>query len=333
MGMGPIGIRVTRYLSERSDIEIVRAVDVDPAIVGKDVGVLAGLSPLGVTVTSNLDEALGGGRADAVLLTTSSNLEKVYHQLEEILPFRVAVVSSCEELSYPWLTNPEIATRIDTLAKEHGVSVLSTGVNPGFMMDFLPVALSGICRTVHKVTVERIQDASFRRIPFQKKIGAGLTREEFAAAVQKGTLRHVGLTESIHMIASRLGWKLDKTEDIISPIIAEKQVKVESMTIEPGNALGVQQLGIGMVRGCEAIRLVFRAAIGETECRDRIIIDGSPSIDSCVKGGVNGDVATCAILINALPVVLTARPGLRTMADIEPIPCSSGPVEFRTDQG
>lgn len=124
------------------------------------------------------------------------------------------------------------------------------------------------------------------------------------------------------MIASRLGWNLDKTEDIISPVLAETRVKVDSMTIDPGNVLGVQQLGIGTVGGREAIRLVFRAAIGEKECRDRIIIDGSPSIDSCVKGGVNGDTATGAILVNALPVVLAARPGLRTMADIEPISCS-----------
>ena len=321
MGLGPIGNKVTQYLSERPKIEIIAAIDADPAKVGQDVGLLGGLSPVGVKVTSDMDRALSSGDADVVVLTTTSRLDKVYQQLMEILPYRVSVVSSCEELSYPWLTMPEIAAHIDALARKYEVAVLSTGVNPGFMMDFLPVAMSGICRSIRKVTVERIQDATFRRIPFQEKIGAGLTLDEFDARIEKGILRHVGLTESMHMIASRLGWKLDKTEDIISPIVAETQVKVNGVTIESGNARGVQQLGLGTVGGEEVVRLVFRAAIGEPGSRDRVIIDGSPSIDTCIEGGVNGDVATCAILVNAIPVVAFARHGLRTMVDIEPISC------------
>jgi len=321
MGLGPIGNKVTQYLSERPKIEIIAAIDADPAKVGQDVGLLGGLSPVGVKVTSDMDRALSSGDADVVVLTTTSRLDKVYQQLMEILPYRVSVVSSCEELSYPWLTMPEIAAHIDALARKYEVAVLSTGVNPGFMMDFLPVAMSGICRSIRKVTVERIQDATFRRIPFQEKIGAGLTLDEFDARIEKGILRHVGLTESMHMIASRLGWKLDKTEDIISPIVAETQLKADGMTIESGNARGVQQLGLGTVAGEEVIRMVFRAAIGEPGSRDRVIIDGSPSIDTCIEGGVNGDVATCAILVNAIPVVAFARHGLRTMVDIEPISC------------
>jgi len=321
MGLGPIGNKVTQYLSERPKIEIIGAIDADPAKVGQDVGVLGDISPIGVKVTSDMDEVLSSGDADVVVLTTTSRLDEVYQQLMKILPYRVSVVSSCEELSYPWLTMPEIAAHIDALARKYEVAVLSTGVNPGFMMDFLPVAMSGICRSIRKVTAERIQDATFRRIPFQEKIGAGLTLDEFDARIEKGILRHVGLTESMHMIASRLGWKLDKIEDIISPIIAETQVKVDNMTIESGNARGVQQLGLGTIAGEEVIRMVFRAAIGEPGSRDRVIIDGSPSIDTCISGGVNGDVATCAILVNAIPVVAVARHGLRTMVDIEPISC------------
>jgi 4-hydroxy-tetrahydrodipicolinate reductase len=321
MGLGPIGRKVTQYLTERSNIEIRGAIDADPAIAGQDVGALAGTPPLGVKVTADMERVLGGGNADVVVLTTTSRLDKIYEQLQQILPYGVHCVSSCEELSYPWATQPEISAGIDALAKKHGVAVLSTGVNPGFMMDFLPIAMSGICRNIRKVTVERIQDASARRIPFQQKIGAGLTLNEFHDRVKGGVLRHVGLTESMHMIASRLHWKLDRTEDLITPIIAETEVRVNRMTIAPGNARGVQQLGLGMADGKEVIRLVFRAAIGEAGSRDRIIIDGSPKIDTCVDGGVNGDVATCAILVNAVPAVLTARHGLRTMADIEPISC------------
>ena len=321
MGLGPIGNKATLYLAERENLQIVGAVDADPAKVGKDVGVLAGLAPLGVAVKPDIAQALEGQSADVVLLTTSSALTRIADQLKQVLPFGVHVVSSCEELSYPWQTNPALAGEIDELAKKHGVSVLATGVNPGFLMDFLPIAMTGVCKSVRQVTVERIQDATFRRIPFQKKIGAGLTQAEFQAKVEQGVLRHVGLTESVQMIASRLGWRLDSTSDEITPVVAETDVPLGDGVIEAGKVLGVRQIGRGIVNGREAITLFFRAAIGEPESRDRIIIDGEPSIDSCIKGGVNGDVATCAILVNAIPAVMKARPGLRTMADIEPLAC------------
>jgi 2,4-diaminopentanoate dehydrogenase len=321
MGLGPIGNKVTQFLAERANIQIVGAIDTDPAKAGQDIGTLAGLSPLGVKVTADMNQVLGKGEVDVVMLTTTSSLVKTYDQLVQLLPYGVNVVSSCEELSYPWLADTELSTKIDQLAKANNVAVLGTGVNPGFLMDFLPVVMTGVCRNVRKVLVERIQDATFRRVPFQKKIGAGLTVQGFHDKVKEGTLRHVGLTESIQMIASKLGWKLDHTEDIISPIIAERQIKTESMVIEAGNVLGVQQIGRGIVAGEELITLVFRAAIAEPEVRDRIVIEGTPSIDSSIKGGVNGDVATCAILVNAIPAIVNARPGLRTMVDIEPPHC------------
>ena len=321
MGLGPIGNKATLYLAERENLQIVGAVDADPAKVGQDIGVLAGLAPLGVVVKPDIAQALAGKAADVVLLTTSSALTRIADQLKQVLPFGVHVVSSCEELSYPWRTNPALAGEIDELAKKHSVSVLSTGVNPGFLMDFLPIAITGVCKSVRQVTVERIQDATFRRIPFQKKIGAGLTQAEFQAKVEQGVLRHVGLTESVQMIASRLGWRLDSTSDEIAPVVAAKDVPLGDGVIEAGKVLGVRQIGRGIVNGREAITLFFRAAIGEPESRDRIVIDGEPSIDTCIKGGVNGDVATCAILVNAIPAVMKARPGLRTMADIEPLAC------------
>jgi 2,4-diaminopentanoate dehydrogenase len=321
MGLGPIGNKVTQFLAERANIQIVGAIDTDPAKAGQDIGTLAGLSPLGVKVTADMNQVLGKGEVDVVMLTTTSSLVKTYDQLVQLLPYGVNVVSSCEELSYPWLADTELSTKIDQLAKANNVAVLGTGVNPGFLMDFLPVVMTGVCRNVRKVLVERIQDATLRRVPFQKKIGAGLTVQGFHDKVKEGTLRHVGLTESIQMIASKLGWKLDHTEDIISPIIAERQIKTESMVIEAGNVLGVQQIGRGIVAGEELITLVFRAAIAEPEVRDRIVIEGTPSIDSSIKGGVNGDVATCAILVNAIPAIVNARPGLRTMVDIEPPHC------------
>ena len=319
-GLGPIGCKVSQYLNERGHFEIVGAIDSDPKKVGVDLGNLAELNaPLGLSVTADSRDLLERVDADVVILTTASDLEKIRPQIVEIISCGKNVVSTCEELMYPWVTNPEVAREIDESAKEHRVSVLSTGVNPGFLMDFLPLVMTSICREVKKVTVERIQDAQFRRLPFQEKIGAGLSGQEFERRVREGSLRHVGLTESMHLMATRLGWTLDRTEDVVDPVLADKPVVTENRTIEPGKALGVNQIGRGYVNSREVITLIFRASIGELEPRDRIVIQGSPDIDMAITKGVNGDTATCAIVVNAIPVVIQAEPGLRTMADISPI--------------
>ena len=323
-GLGPIGKKITQYLLERDSVQIVGAIDSDPMKLGLDIGELAG-SPVayGVCVTDSPKTLLSKVDADIVVLTTTSSLENIKSQIIEIISFGINIVSTCEELSHPWLTNPEIANEIDVAAKMSDVSVLATGINPGFLMDFLPLAMTGICRNVKKVTVKRIQNAQFRRIPFQKKIGAGLTVEQFNDKVKEGTLRHVGLTESIHMIGHKIGWKLDKTEDIINPVIATDKVTTADLTIEPGKVTGVNQIGCGYVKSKEVITLVFKATIGEPDPHDRIIIEGTPDIDMTIKDGINGDIATCAITTNAIPTVIKAPAGLRTMSNIETISYSS----------
>jgi hypothetical protein len=319
-GLGPIGCKVSQYLNERAHFEIVGAIDSDPKKVGTDLGHLSELkAPVGLHVTANSRDLLERVDADVVVLTTTSDLEKIRPQIMEIISCGKNIVSTCEELMYPWVTNPEVAREIDTAARENKVSVLSTGVNPGFLMDFLPLVMTSICRDVKTVTVERIQDAQFRRLPFQEKIGAGLSVTEFESRVRQGSLRHVGLTESMHLIASRLGWILDRTEDLVDPVLAEKTVVSENRTIEAGKALGVNQIGRAYIDSKEVITLVFRAAIGEPDPRDRIVIQGNPDIDMAISKGVNGDTATCAIIVNAIPIVIEAQPGLRTMADISPI--------------
>ncbi|MCE5241739.1 MAG: dihydrodipicolinate reductase [Syntrophobacteraceae bacterium] len=320
-GIGPIGMRMVDHLAERSIFEIVGAVDTDPAKIGKELGQLSGLAgSLGVKVSGNAAELMQRTQADVVVLTTNSSLERIKPQILEIVASGKNVVSSCEELVYPWLTQPGISAEIDEAARKNDVSVLATGVNPGFLMDFLPLALTGVCRRVNRVRVERIQNAEYRRLPFQKKIGAGLTLEEFEARRKEGILRHVGLTESIHMIAAGLGWRLDRVEEVLSPIVAERRLVTPDLTLEPGLAAGVRQVGRGVKNGEEVITLDFIAAVGQPDPREHIVIEGVPAIDMGIKGGVNGDVATCAILTNAIPVVRGAAPGLRTMADVRVVP-------------
>jgi len=196
---------------------------------------------------------------------------------------------------------------------------VGTGVNPGYLMDFLPAVLTGVCQKVDQVKVLRVQDATARRVPFQQKIGAGLTLPQFHEKVADGTLRHVGLTESVHMIAHHLGWKLEKVTEDLSPIIAEKDISGGHVPITRGLASGVTQVARGFMDKREVITLQFRAAVGEPESFDRVEIKGVPDLVSTIAGGVNGDVATCAIAINAVRSIINSSPGLRTMVDMHPI--------------
>ncbi len=318
IGLGPLGQKIPKYIADRQGVQLVGAVDVNPAIQGLDLGTHCGLDPMNMTIKPSLGECLKEVKADAVILTTVSTMEKITPQVEEIVGYGLPIVSTCEELIYPWETSPTLAARIDAAAKEKNVAVLGTGVNPGFLMDALPAFLTAVCQQVESVRVSRVQNAAFRRIPFQKKIGAGLNLEEFESLKKTGTLRHVGLTESVQLIAGCMGWKLTKTEDIITPVIAEKEIKTDAMVIPAGFAAGVQQIGKGWVGDDEKITLHFRAAVGEPESFDRVEIQGEPNISSTIKDGVNGDVATCAIVLNALKQILRVQPGLRTMADIPP---------------
>ena len=319
IGIGPLGQKVLRYAVERGCFNIVGAVDPDPEKAGKDIGQLCGIEPLGITIRDNLADAIKGQSVDVVLVTTVSSLVALESQVVQLANAKLNIVSTCEELFFPWKTNPEVAGRSDDICRRNGVACVGTGVNPGYLMDLLPTVLTGLCQDVRKVEVWRIQDASVRRIPFQQKIGAGLTLEEFEAKKKAGTLRHVGLPESVDFIADRLGWKLDKSTESLEPVVAESQIDSGYEPISKGMACGVHQVGRDFVGDREVITLNFRAAVGEPESYDQVHIDGKPGIQSRISGGVNGDIATCAITLNAVRSILQASPGLKTMGQIPPI--------------
>jgi len=319
VGIGPIGMKMVKYAVERGYFNIAGAVDPDPDKAGKELGELCGINPLGITVSSNLDDAIRGKSPEVAIVTTVSSVVAFESQIVELAKAKLHIVSTCEELFYPWNTQPEVSSRIDEICRENGVVCLGTGVNPGYLMDFLPTVLTAPCRNVKKVEVWRVQDASVRRIPFQQKIGAGLSLEEFEVKKKEGTLRHVGLPESVAFIANRLGWKLERNIETLEPVIAGKDINTGYKPISKGMACGVHQVGRGFVGDKEVITLNFKAAVGEPESYEQVHIDGEPAIQSKIAGGVNGDIATCAITLNAVRSVLEASPGLKTMGDIPPV--------------
>jgi len=319
-GLGPIGAAVARQIASRKGFQIVGAVDIDRAKIGLDLGEVIGLDKkMRVRVTNDALGAIKSGKPDVAVLCTSSSLKAVMPQIEAVLKKKVAIVSTTEELSYPVGKNRALAKKIDALAKKAKVAVVGTGVNPGFAMDALPITLTGICERVDSIRVDRIQDARSRRLPFQQKIGSGLNTGQFAQKVKDGSVRHVGLAESVTMIADSMGWKLDKVTDEIHPKIADKAVESELIAVDPGYVCGIIQDGIGYVKGKPVITLHMEAYLGAPESYDAVTIEGNPRVTSKVIGGLHGDVATASITVNSIPKILRVSPGLRTMADM-PIP-------------
>ncbi len=320
VGLGPIGAAVVRQVASRRGLKIVGAVDIDPAKAGRDLGDVAGVGrALRVKVSADLKKAIKAARPDVVVHCTSSALKKVLPQIEEILSLKVPIVSTTEELAYPTRANLKYARAIHALARKKKVAVLGTGVNPGFVMDALPIMLSGVCERVEKIHIDRIQDARIRRLPFQQKIGAGLTREQFQAKVDDASVRHVGLTESISMIADAMNWKLDRITDDIQPKIATEVVTSEFLAVDPGFVCGIVQDGVGYRDGQPVITLHMEAYLGAPESYDAVEITGSPAIRAKLAGGVHGDIATASIVVNSLPRIIAVAPGLHTMRDM-PLP-------------
>ena len=320
VGLGPIGAAVARQLAVRKGFRIVAAVDIDRNKVGRDVGVITEMGrPFRVKIGNNVRKAAKAAKPDVAVLCTASSLNSVMPQVEELLKLRLPIVSTTEELAYPTPRNRRLAKRIDELARKAKVAVLGTGVNPGFTMDALPIALSSVCERVDRIEVRRVQDARTRRLPFQQKIGAGLTREQFEQQLVAGTVRHVGFTESIQMIADAMGWTLTRITDVARPWMAEEEVQSELLAVDPGYVAGISQEGIGYVGDEIKIHLQLDAYLGAPESFDSVLIDGSPRIYSKVQGGIHGDIATASMTVNSIPHVITAAPGLRTMRDL-PLP-------------
>jgi hypothetical protein len=325
-GLGPIGAAVVRQVATRKGFRIVGAVDIDPAKAGRDLGDICGVGrSLKVKISDDAKKAIKASKPDVAVLCTNSSLKRVLPQIEAVLKLGVPIVSTTEELAYPTKANMKYAREIHALAKKHKVAVLGTGVNPGFVMDALPITLTGVCERIEAIRVDRIQDARIRRLPFQQKIGAGLTREQFQKKVDDASVRHVGLTESVSMIADAVGWKLDKITDEIQPKIASAAVSSEFLAVDPGYVCGIVQDGIGYRDGVPVITLHMEAYLGAPESFDAVEITGSPALKMKLAGGVHGDIATASITVNSIPKILDVPAGLHTMRDM-PIPSFFGGV-------
>lgn len=319
-GLGSIGSQAAKIALSRPNLAIAGVVDTDSAKVGEDLGTLLKLSKkVGITVVDRLDKITSRVKADVVVHTTVSSLKTVNHEILEICSAKMHCVSSTEELFFPYLQDSEDSAHLDKIAKEHGVTILGTGVNPGFVMDVLPLLLTGVCQKVERIKVERVVDVSTRRLPLQKKIGVGLAIEEFRQETDKKKIGHVGLPQSLAFLVQNLGWKLDEIKEKIDPAMATRNLSTKYFSIGKGKNAGIKQTASGIKDGQERITLNLEMYVGAKDPHDLILIEGIPDLNVRIDGGIPGDIATAAILLNSVPVVIKMKPGLITMEDVVPL--------------
>lgn len=326
-GLGPIGVEALKLAAAQPWLEIVGAVDHDPAKAGRALTEITGLAQLdGLRVSRDLEELFRETPPELILHTASSSAAKTLAQMRPALEFGVSVASTCEELIFPALKAPHLVKEYDGLCRHTGARVVATGVNPGFVMDVLPIGVTAVSRTVEKIEVTRVVDAATRRQPLQAKIGSGQAPAEFREKLLDGRAGHAGLRESLALVAHAMGWTLDTVSEVGEPVIAEREIRTQFFTVRPGQVCGIHQRAVGRRGGADKIVLDLRMYLGAPSPHDRIVVTGRPPLDVVVQGGVAGDDATIAALINVVPRLLAAAPGLHLATDLA-LPRWSGGLE------
>lgn len=316
IGLGPIGRDLLNVALSRPNLKLTGVVDIDPQLVGRDVGELLGRGKLGIPVCASLPEALSHKRPLIATHTTRSRIPEVMDTLLELVEQGINTISSTEELLFPFPRYPEESSQLDRAARKSKCTILGTGVNPGFVMDTLPAVLSSVCRSIRSLQIERVVDASRRREPLQRKVGAGLSPESFRALAGQGKLGHVGLRESLYLIAKALGLKLDDVQETLEPVVARSEVQTEFLRVLPGQVSGISHRCRGVADSRINISLNLQMYVGAANPHDRIVIEGEPPVECVLPNGIFGDTATAAILVNLIPRVIEAVPGLKTMLEV-----------------
>ena len=315
-GIDPIGAEVVRLVAERPDVESVAAID--SAKAGRDLGEAAALGrKLGITIAFDPQTVLTEVEADIVLHASEVSLADAYPQILQALMAGKNVISSCPELTFPWVRYPDLARRLDQQARNTGVAVLGTGIYPGFISDTLPLLLAAACRQVKGVRVIRVADIAPQGLALRHKAGIGLSPEGFRRAASNGGVGLMGLRESLDMLADTLGWSLDDRKETLETVIAGHRVVTDYYLVERGYVLGLRQTASGFMGDREVVRLEMEISLGAENPRDEIVIEGTPPLRLAIPGGLPGELAAAAIMVNCAPaVVRSGASGLLSMRDM-----------------
>lgn len=323
-GLGAMGGGIARLLDTKIGVESVATIDADPNKQGKTMAELLGVKSQAV-IGDDPAQALRAS-ADVVIIATGSFTKEVYPQLVQAIQAKKNVICIAEEMAFPRQQEPKLGEKIHKLALENNVTVLGTGINPGFVLDLLIVAMTGVCFDIKEIKASRINDLSPFGPTVMKTQGVGATPEEFAAGVEAGNIvGHVGFPESMAMIAAALGWKLDEVRQTKEPIIAKKYRETPHVKVEPGMVAGCRHIAYGIKDGNTVITLVHPQQVRpENEgvgTGDFIEINGEPNIKLAIQPEIPGGIGTIALAVNSIPNVINSTPGLKNMTEL-PVPAA-----------
>jgi len=323
-GLGAMGSGIAKNLATKEGIEIVGAVDRNEQLVGKDLGNFLGIEEMGIEISNDIDRVIEESYPDLAVIATHSFVDVVFEHIMKCIEKKINVVTIAEEMAYPFDSNPEEAEIIDKTARKHGVTVLGTGVNPGFVLDQLILNMTGACLKVNKIKAQRVNDLS----PFGKTVmetqGVGSTVEQFNKGIEEGTIvGHIGFQQSIKMIADYMGWPIDRIEEEREPIVSKTKRETSVVKVEPGMVAGCRHIGRGYCGDELLIELIhpqqIHPQVEDVDTGDYIWITGDPDISLSIKPEIPGGKGTMALASNMIPIVQDWDPGLYTMADL-PIP-------------
>jgi hypothetical protein len=312
-GLGDVGRAIARAALASADLRIVAVID--PAFAGRKLDDLIG-TPTGLAVEADGARAFRAARGGVLLQATSSRFADALPQIEQAVKGGLSVVSTCEELSYPWLSHEEEADALDALCEKNDVAVLGAGVNPGLALDRLPALLSQGTGEVRRLEARRVVDLSSRRPALLRKFGVGLTESQFQRAVEADEIGHVGLVQSATLAALGSGLDLDELEEEVEPILATRDV-AGPVPVAKGCALGIRHVARGWQDGREVIRVELVLAVGAEDPRDEVIIDADPPLRLIVPGGFPGETSTAWSVVHAAAAVPMLQ-GLVTVLDLPP---------------
>ena len=316
-GLGDIGKQVVALLARRPDVDIVAALDTNPRNVGRDLGAVVGLGRgLGVLVSYDPELVATRTEADVVLHATSPYLSMALPQLLPLLASGKSIVSACDELVYPWVSHPEMAARLDAVAKECGASVVALGTGPGFVTDSLPLFLASACSGLEALSATRVVDLADEPPAVQAAAGLGMTVDAFCKAADEGTVGFPALLDSVSLMAARLGWQPDKIVETIEPIRAAKRRETDATIVEEGRVAGIRQLARAYRSGTDILRVNVIALLGAADPHDAILVRGRPPVSARIEGGIPSHLAIAALMVHTLPALASARPGLLSVTDL-----------------
>lgn len=327
VGSGQMGSGIARLVLAKHGLELVGVCGKRTQRAGLNVGRAIGLDrDLDLRISTDLNAAIDLQRPHVAIQATCSKLSEAKVDITTLLQRGVHVISIAEEMAYPACRAAAVADEIHRLAVANGVGVVGTGINPGFVLDLLVIALTGVCSDIRSITAERINDLSPYGPTVLASQGVGLAPEAFYEGVDDGTVAgHYGFAESLHMIAAALGWDIERIDEERTPIVSSVRRTTPFVTVEAGMVAGCLHTAIAYRRDEPVITLLHPQQIHPqlegVRTGDRIKISGTPGVRLAGSPEIPGGTATCALAVNMIPRLLNAAPGLYSMADL-PVPAA-----------